>query len=191
LKNAKEAFGGLDKRERERRESDARLWLILGRQDHRTHGLEVAVEALQQQVVATRCRCGEEGSATNPISVEEEEDVDRAESPYSIGAVGGSEDGVGESLKRLEEEGVRVLSLLPATPRVVSPIPYRPGVGFNAYAETEFQGAIEDFQAQEREEEGLAWMRRNPLRRPGQSPRSPQSPILDDHVDEEWLEPYP
>ena len=117
--------------------------------------------------------------------------MDRTESPYSVGAVGGSEEGVGESLRRLEEEGVRVLLLLPATPRVASPIPYRPGIGFNAYAEEEFQGAIEGFQAQEREEEGLVWMRSNPLRRPGQSPASLQSPVLDDHIDEEWLEPYP
>ena len=116
---------------------------------------------------------------------EEEVEVDCAESLFSIGAVGGPEEGVGESLRRLEEEGVRVLSLLPATPRVTSPIPYRPGIGFNAYAEEEFQGAIEDFQAQEREEEGLAWMHQNPLRHPS------QSPVLSNHFDEEWLEPDP
>ena len=190
MKNAKEAFGGLDKRERERRDNDTRLWHLLGEQDHRAHGLEVAVESLQQQVVVTQCQCGEEGSASNPISVEEEEEeeeeeVDHVESPYSVGAVGSSEGGVRASLRRLEEEGVRVLTLMPATPRVTSPIAYCPGIGFNTYAEREFQGVIEDFQAQEREEEGLAWMRRNPLRHPS------QSPVLSDHFNEEWLEPDP
>ena len=72
---------------------------------------------------------------------------------------------------------------MPIVPRADSPVPYRPGVGYNAYTEREFRGAIEDFQAQEREEEGLAWMCHNPLRHPS------QSPVLSDHFDEEWLEP--
>ena len=84
-----------------------------------------------------------------------------------------------------------MLTLMPTVPRADSPIPYRLGVGYNAYAEREFHGAIDDFQAQEREEEGLAWMHRNPLRHPGQSPVSPQSPVLNDHFNEEWLEPDP
>jgi hypothetical protein len=92
LAQAKDAFATLKDRVDERESWDPQWREFVGRSENRRESLEQVVERLGRQVEElqeSRCRCGEAGTQSNPISVADDEEVDRAESVVSTGAVGG------------------------------------------------------------------------------------------------------
>jgi hypothetical protein len=108
IAQAENTFATLKDRVDERESWDPQWREFVRRSEERRESLEQMVERLDRQVEdlkESRCRCGEAGTRSNPISVaDDEEVVDRAESVVSTGAVGGEGDSSDESFATSQSE---------------------------------------------------------------------------------------